>query len=94
MLDFFELADVGRKVVESLKATLTLLLLFLWLSCYISTSFLKKERQSDLLLMIRFIVDDSSIVIGVMLASHADYIVYNGAFTIKFIVGAAWIWLL
>ena len=73
MLNFLELTDVGGKVIQSLKTPLTFLLLFLRFYANISNSYLERELKSYLLLMICFIEDDSSMMIGVMLASHADY---------------------
>ena len=73
MLNFLELTDVGREVIQSLKTPLTFLLLFLGFYANISNSYLERELKSNLLLMICFIEDDSSMMIGVMLASHADY---------------------
>ena len=73
MLNFLELTDVGGEVIQSLKTPLTFLLLFLRFYANISNSYLERELKSNLLLMICFIEDDSSMMIGVMLASHADY---------------------
>lgn len=73
MLNFLELTDVGGEVIQSLKTPLTFLLLFLRFYANISNSYLERELKSYLLLMICFIEDDSSMMIGVMLASHADY---------------------
>ena len=73
MLNFLELTDVGGEVIQSLKTPLTFLLLFLRFYSKISNSYLERELKSYLLLMICFIEDDSSMMIGVMLASHADY---------------------
>lgn len=73
MLNFLELTDVGGEVIQSLKTPLTFLLLFLGFYVNISNSYLERELKSNLLLMICFIEYDSSMMIGVMLASHADY---------------------
>lgn len=73
MLNFLELTDVGGEVIQSLKTPLTFLLLFLRFYANISNSYLERELKSNLLLMICFIEYDSSMMIGVMLASHADY---------------------
>jgi hypothetical protein len=73
VFNFFELTDVGWEVIESLQTPLIFLLLFFGLSSSITKGFLEKEWKPDLLFMIWFIADDSPGVIGVMLASHADY---------------------